>query len=326
MPTTAARRGSARHVPDDGGDPARVARRLRHHDGRRGLGRAGRRAAAARGRRRRRRGGSSRSSRPRATCAPPAGVIDRAAVDPVVSRPRHATEGRQEVMVGYSDSAKDVGRLAAAWELYKAQESIVAACRAHGVPVTLFHGRGGSVGRGGGPTHLAIRSQPPGSIDGTLRVTEQGEMIQAKFGLPGIALRTLEVYTTATLEATLARAGAGRAGVARGDGTVVGERARRVSRAPSTTTRGSSSTSAPRRPKPSSTRCTSAAVPRAGAGQPGRARRRCARSPGSSPGCRRACCCRHGSASKSADRATGTGDASAARCIVPGRSSDRRSS
>jgi phosphoenolpyruvate carboxylase len=115
-----------------------------------------------------------------------------------------AHEGRLEVMVGYSDSAKDVGRLAAAWELYKAQEAIVEASRAHGVPVTLFHGRGGSVGRGGGPTHLAIRSQPPGSIDGTLRVTEQGEMIQAKFGLPGIALRTLEVYTTATLEATLA--------------------------------------------------------------------------------------------------------------------------
>jgi phosphoenolpyruvate carboxylase len=115
------------------------------------------------------------------------------------------SEGRLEVMVGYSDSAKDVGRLAAAWELYKAQEAIVEASRAHGVPITLFHGRGGSVGRGGGPTHLAIRSQPPGSIDGTLRVTEQGEMIQAKFGLPGIALRTLEVYTTATLEATLAK-------------------------------------------------------------------------------------------------------------------------
>ena len=73
----------------------------------------------------------------------------------------------------------------------------------HGVRLTLFHGRGGSVGRGGGPTYLAIQSQPPGSVDGTLRVTEQGEMIQAKFGLPGIAVRTLEVYTTATLEATL---------------------------------------------------------------------------------------------------------------------------
>ncbi|HEU4927855.1 MAG TPA: phosphoenolpyruvate carboxylase [Vicinamibacterales bacterium] len=114
-------------------------------------------------------------------------------------------EGRQEVMVGYSDSAKEIGRLAAAWELYKAQETIVAACGDHDVPITLFHGRGGSVGRGGGPTYLAIQSQPPGSVDGTLRVTEQGEMIQAKFGLPGIAVRTLEVYTTATLEATLSK-------------------------------------------------------------------------------------------------------------------------
>ena len=114
-------------------------------------------------------------------------------------------EGRQEVMVGYSDSAKEIGRLAAAWELYKAQETIVSACRDHDVPITLFHGRGGSVGRGGGPTYLAIQSQPPGSVDGTLRVTEQGEMIQAKFGLPGIAVRTLEVYATATLEATLSK-------------------------------------------------------------------------------------------------------------------------
>lgn len=112
-------------------------------------------------------------------------------------------DGHQEVMVGYSDSAKDVGRFSAAWELYKAQESIVAACRDRGVRVTLFHGRGGSVGRGGGPTYLAIQSQPPGSVDGTIRVTEQGEMIQAKFGLEDIAVRTLEVYTTATLDATL---------------------------------------------------------------------------------------------------------------------------
>jgi phosphoenolpyruvate carboxylase len=111
--------------------------------------------------------------------------------------------GHQEVMVGYSDSAKDAGRFSAAWALYCAQEQIVATCRRHNVHLTLFHGRGGSVGRGGGPTHLAIRSQPPGSIDGRLRVTEQGEMIQAKFGLPDIAVRTLEVYTTATLEATL---------------------------------------------------------------------------------------------------------------------------
>ncbi len=111
--------------------------------------------------------------------------------------------GRQEVMVGYSDSAKDVGRFAAGWDLYRAQEAIVAACARQGVRVTLFHGRGGSVGRGGGPTHLAIMSQPAGSIDGTIRVTEQGEMLQALFGLPEIALRTLEVYTSGTLEAWL---------------------------------------------------------------------------------------------------------------------------
>lgn len=114
---------------------------------------------------------------------------------------------RQEVMVGYSDSAKDGGRLAANWALYRAQESLVAVARDAGVELTLFHGRGGSIGRGGGPTFLAIRSQPPGSIQGRLRVTEQGEMIQAQFGLPEIASRTLEVYTTATLDATLATPG-----------------------------------------------------------------------------------------------------------------------
>ena len=108
-------------------------------------------------------------------------------------------------MLGYSDSAKDGGRLAANWQLYKAQEGIVAAARDAGVPLTLFHGRGGSIGRGGGPTHLALQSQPPGSIDGRLRVTVQGEMIQAQFGLRDLAVRTLEVYTTSVLEATLAR-------------------------------------------------------------------------------------------------------------------------
>ena len=116
---------------------------------------------------------------------------------------RRRIGGRQEVMVGYSDSAKDIGRLSAGWELYKAQEIIVAACGRQGIRVTLFHGRGGSVGRGGGPTYHALQSQPSGSIDGTLRVTEQGEMIQALFGLPDLALRTMEVYTTGTLESWL---------------------------------------------------------------------------------------------------------------------------
>ncbi|HEX5829338.1 MAG TPA: phosphoenolpyruvate carboxylase, partial [Gemmatimonadaceae bacterium] len=126
-------------------------------------------------------------------------------LDALLSLPwyRERAGNSVEVMIGYSDSAKDGGRLAAAWELYAAQERLVEVARRHRVRCTLFHGRGGSVGRGGGPTHLAIQSQPPGSIDGTIRVTEQGEMVDAKFGLPAIAERTLEVYTTATLEASL---------------------------------------------------------------------------------------------------------------------------
>jgi phosphoenolpyruvate carboxylase len=117
---------------------------------------------------------------------------------------RTRINGHQEVMIGYSDSAKDAGRMSADWALYRAQEEVVAACEKGGVRLTLFHGRGGSIGRGGGPTYLAIQSQPPGSVRGTLRATEQGEMMQAKFGLVDIAIRTLEVYTTATLEAAVA--------------------------------------------------------------------------------------------------------------------------
>lgn len=109
----------------------------------------------------------------------------------------------QEVMIGYSDSAKDAGQLAAAWAQYRAQEALVEVCRRHDVKLTLFHGRGGTVGRGGGPAHAAILSQPPGSVDGSLRVTEQGEMIRFKFGQPEIALRSMEIYACAVLEATL---------------------------------------------------------------------------------------------------------------------------
>jgi phosphoenolpyruvate carboxylase len=120
---------------------------------------------------------------------------------------RRTIGDRQEVMIGYSDSAKDRGRLTSAWELYKAQEQLAEVCRRHGVRLTLFHGRGGTVGRGGGPTRVAILSQPPGTVNGSLRVTEQGEMIQAKFGFAGIARRTLELYVTGALEATLAPPG-----------------------------------------------------------------------------------------------------------------------
>ncbi len=110
---------------------------------------------------------------------------------------------RQEVMIGYSDSAKDAGQIAAAWGLYRAQEALVASARQHGVELTLFHGRGGTVARGGAPTHAAILSQPPGSVNGSLRVTEQGEVIQAKYGIGAMAMQTLETYVGAVLEATL---------------------------------------------------------------------------------------------------------------------------
>ncbi|MCM2318356.1 MAG: phosphoenolpyruvate carboxylase [Pseudomonas sp.] len=126
-------------------------------------------------------------------------------IDRLLSVPgyRARQAGPQEVMIGYSDSAKDAGTLAAAWAQYRAQEALVEVCARHGVELLLFHGRGGTVGRGGGPAHVAIRSQPPGSVAGRFRVTEQGEMIRFKFGLPGVAEQNLSLYLAAVLEATL---------------------------------------------------------------------------------------------------------------------------
>ncbi|MDJ0766897.1 MAG: phosphoenolpyruvate carboxylase [Myxococcota bacterium] len=120
-------------------------------------------------------------------------------------RDQIATQGnRLEIMVGYSDSAKDAGLMTAAWALFQAQAAMHQACEARGVKLTLFHGRGGTVGRGGAPSHMAILALPEGTVDGSLRVTEQGEMVQAKFGLEEIALRNLELYITAVAEASLA--------------------------------------------------------------------------------------------------------------------------
>uniref|UniRef100_A0A453S5P5 phosphoenolpyruvate carboxylase n=1 Tax=Aegilops tauschii subsp. strangulata TaxID=200361 RepID=A0A453S5P5_AEGTS len=108
--------------------------------------------------------------------------------------------GKQEVMIGYSDSGKDAGRLSAAWQLYKAQEELVKVAKQYGVKLTMFHGRGGTVGRGGGPTHLAILSQPPETVNGSLRVTVQGEVIEHSFGEEHLCFRTLQRFTAATLE------------------------------------------------------------------------------------------------------------------------------
>lgn len=109
----------------------------------------------------------------------------------------------QEVMLGYSDSNKDGGYLAANWALYRAELDLVESARKTGIRLRLFHGRGGTVGRGGGPSYDAILAQPPGAVNGSLRITEQGEVIAAKYAEPRIAHRNLETLVAATLESTL---------------------------------------------------------------------------------------------------------------------------
>ena len=112
---------------------------------------------------------------------------------------------KQEIMVGYSDSAKDAGRLAAWWAQYEAQEKMLEVCEKFGVEATFFHGKGGTVGRGGNPeTYRAILAHPPKTIDGRFRVTEQGEMIAFNFGEPRVAERTLDIFTAAVLHDRLA--------------------------------------------------------------------------------------------------------------------------
>ncbi|MFA6014601.1 MAG: phosphoenolpyruvate carboxylase [Gallionellaceae bacterium] len=133
-------------------------------------------------------------------CGP---IMDELFSIPLYRELLQSRDNTQEVMLGYSDSNKDGGYLTANWELYKAEVELVKVFNKHGVELRLFHGRGGTVGRGGGPSYQAILAQPPGSVNAQIRITEQGEVISSKYSDPEIGRRNLEILIAATLEATL---------------------------------------------------------------------------------------------------------------------------
>ncbi|MEO8445437.1 MAG: phosphoenolpyruvate carboxylase, partial [Gammaproteobacteria bacterium] len=157
--------------------------------------------------------GSVKPGQPRLGVAPLFETIDDLQRAPDVLRALLATpvyravvaaqDDVQEVMIGYSDSSKDGGILTSSWELYKAQERLWEVAREFGVDLRLFHGRGGTVGRGGGPSHEAILAQPASTVAARIKITEQGEVVSSKYGLPDIAMRSLELATAAVIAASL---------------------------------------------------------------------------------------------------------------------------
>ena len=178
----AAAAAQARHGTPGGRPPDRLDDPHRRRRARRGGARRARPEPRSR---------ACRCSRRSPTCGRQARSSRRSSI---------AAPGRRlEVMVGYSDSGKDGGYLAAQWEIYRAQEELTRIAAERDVELTIFHGRGGSAGRGGGPTHAGILAQPPGAVDGRLKLTEQGETIAFKYGLSGLAERNLEAAVSATL-------------------------------------------------------------------------------------------------------------------------------
>ena len=116
---------------------------------------------------------------------------------------RKSIKNKQEIMIGYSDSSKDAGKLSASWHQYKLQEEIIKLAKKYKIDITFFHGRGGSAGRGGGPIQATLRSQPPNSVNGKIRITDQGEVIQQKYGYEPLAKYNLCSYIGAVMQATL---------------------------------------------------------------------------------------------------------------------------
>ncbi len=130
-------------------------------------------------------------------------IMSRLLEEPVYRTAVRSWGDTQEVMIGYSDSNKEIGYLASSWALYTAQLQLAQVFEEHGIDFTFFHGRGGSIGRGGGPTNVAILAQPPGTVRGRIKLTEQGEVVSARYSLPEIAYRELELVAGAVLVSTV---------------------------------------------------------------------------------------------------------------------------